>query len=243
MPIVSQRGATASGFRRAALLCLVLLLAIVLGAVLGGWLTGSGLFGESQTPRDMREALEQAQLDADSARQELAALQTRSEVDRQSLEIVRREMVAQKQRITSLEEDLRFYRSLMSPETTPGQVQIREPEIARMGSEGRFGYHIVIHQEAVKHQLIRGELVAEVEGKLGEETVTHRFAGKDVAGDEEWSAVTFRYFQEFTGTFALPEGFEPAKVFVIVKVTKPRKLEAREEFPWRLQEQSSDVGK
>ncbi|MGB1141887.1 MAG: DUF6776 family protein [Halioglobus sp.] len=213
---------------------MALLLAIILGAVLGRWFTGAGFFGDDQTPRQLRETLEQAQLDADNARQELAALQTRSEVDRQSLEIVRREMVAQKQQITSLEEDLRFYRSLMSPESAPGQVQVREPEIVRIGDGGRFDYRIVIHQEAVKHQLIRGDLVARVEGKLGTDTVTHVFAGKDVAGDAEWPPVKFRYFQEFTGTFALPEGFEPVKVFVTVKVTKPRKLEAREEFAWRI---------
>ena len=131
----------------------------------------------------------------------------------------------------------------MSPESAPGQVQIREPELSFGAVQGRFSYRIVIHQEAVRHQFIRGALEASIQGDQDGEPASHMVAGPGTVPDGEWPPVKFRYFQEFTGSFALPEGFEPAKVSVEVTVTKPRKFEVREEFPWRIQEQSGDVGK
>ena len=45
-------------------------------------------------------------------------------------------------------------------------------------------------------------------------------------------------------TFApLPEGFEPRSVSLVATATTPRKMEAREEFPWQLKEKFTHVGK
>lgn len=239
----SQRDRGGAG-RFRGLLVGVALVAIAGGGFAVGWyFSHVGFIPDEQSPRELRRALEAAQRRADNAGKELAALRTRSEVDRQSLELVRREMVAQKQYVTELEEDLRFYRSLMSPDSAPGQVQVREPEISTAATEGHYTFRIVIHQEAVKHQLIHGELVAGLEGELDGKAATHIFAGKSAPGAGDWPAVKFRYFQEFTGSFELPEGFEPTKVFVKVKVNKPRKLDVREEFTWQGEEYSGDVGK
>lgn len=210
-----------------------------LGFALGWYVPHAGLFGAEQGPAQLRQALDAAQERAGNAERELAALRTRGEVDRQSLELVRREMVAQKQYVTELEEDLRFYRSLMSPESAPGQVQVREPEIVATSQDGQYAYRLVIHQEAVKHQMIRGVLSLGLEGERDGETEIHVLTGE---GDDV-AEVNFRYFQEFTGSFSLPGDFQPAKVFVEVKVSKPRKLEVREEFPWpATEEQLIDVG-
>lgn len=233
-----RSGARGPGAFRGLLLGLGMFVVGAAGFALGWYVSHAGLVAGGQGPVELRHALDAARAHVESAERELAALRTRGEVDRQSLELVRREMVAQKQYVTELEEDLRFYRSLMSPEGAPGQVQIREPEIVPTTQEGQYAYRLVLHQEAVKHQLIRGEINFGLEGKRdGESEVIP-------LGDEGAPApVKFRYFQEFTGSFTLPRGFEPVKVFVQVEVSKPRKLEVRKEFTWPvIEEQSSDVG-
>ena len=119
----------------------------------------------------------------------------------------------------------------------PGNILKLTTRLARHKTAGR-----IAKERPEGNTEIRGELVAGLEGELDGQPATHVFAGKPAAGSGEWPAVKFRYFQEFTGTFALPEGFEPRKVFVTVDVNKPRKLDVREEFPWHREEQFSDVG-
>jgi hypothetical protein len=232
-----RSGARNPGASRGLLLGLAVFAVGAAGFALGWYVSHAGLAAGGEGPAQLRQALDAARRQGESAERELAALRTRGEVDRQSLEIVRREMVAQKQHITELEEDLRFYRSLMSPEGAPGQVQIREPEIVAMTQEGQYAYRLVLHQEAVKHQLIRGTISLGLEGERGGETEV-----LPLAGEGDLAAVKFRYFQEFAGSFTLPRGFEPAKVFVQVEVSKPRKMEVREVFAWPGIEESIDVG-
>jgi len=198
--------------------------------------------------KSVAETDEQAKLreeqvqQAEELQRELDALRTRSEVDRQSLELVRREMVAQKQYTTGLEEDLRFYRSLMSPESAKGQLKVREPEIVPSASAGQYTYRVLLYQQTAKHQLVRGDMIVTVHGLQEGKSAEHTFAAIGEPGGEQWPVVKFRYFQEFAGTLVLPPGFEPDRIEVAVAVNKPRKIEVREEFPWRIMEEFSDVG-
>ena len=102
---------------------LVLALVLEVGFYLGQHTAFASMGVRPETYKAMQAELLTVQNTLRSRDSELAILRTRQEVDRQSLELVRREMAAQKEEIAGLEEGLGFYRSLISPgEIAPGSV-------------------------------------------------------------------------------------------------------------------------
>ena len=228
------------------------LLVLALGLV-GLLLLGSGLYlgqraaysGMGIDPAEYRElqaALPEAEAEIERLQQALSVVQTRHNIDRDSLELVRREIAQQKEQIASLEEGLQFYRSLMSPESIAQGLSLRPIELVKRG-EQRYAYRIVAQQEARKHTLLRGDLYAEVKGRQGEEIVTYPLASLADDLDNNSIKLRFRYFQAVEGELVLPEGFEPDSISVVARSSTPSKAEIREDYPWRTNERFTHVGK
>ena len=222
---------------------LILALTLLLGFYLGQRSARDAMELDPESYRSMQLALPAAQ-------QELAALQgemetqfTRHEVDRRALEMVRRDMADQKQRIADLEENLRFYKGLMAPEEVARGLSLRAIELVAQQEPRRYAYRIVVQQEARKHELLKGKLAVEVVGVLAGQEVNYPLVGLSDELTEELLVLSFRYFQAIQGYMTLPEGFVPTDVRVVASVSSPQKIEAREQYPWHLQESFTHVGK
>ena len=97
---------------------------------------GGSLFGLRKAPEPpvgVVEQLAEVQAELDMAR-------TRSEVDEASLEMVRAEIAAQKEQLAVLEEELQFYRSLMSPEELAQGLSLRDMELVALEQPGEALY-------------------------------------------------------------------------------------------------------
>jgi hypothetical protein len=173
---------------------------------------------------------------------ELAIQLTRNEVDRHALEMVRKELAGQEEAIAGLEEGLGFYRSLMSPDEVAPGLSLRGLELTEAGQPRQYNYRIVVQQEARKHDQVQGSLIVRLKGvqdgrsvELGLEQLSEDFDGGPI--------LQFRYFQSIEGRLTLPEGFDPGAVVVQVRTRKPAEIEIREEYPWKLEERFTHVGK
>jgi len=176
-------------------------------------------------------------------KEEFEVQRIQHELDRTTLEMVRREIAAQKEQIANLEEGLRFYKGLMAPEEIAQGLSLRKLELVATDASDRFVFRLVAQQAAVKHSTLRGSLSIELFGRQGEEEASYPLA--DISGDVEDNSIAlrFRYFQSIEGELVLPAGFTPQGFRVIARATSPRKVELREQFPWDVQERFTYVGK
>ena len=232
-------------YRRVQVVVATLLLAVVLlaGFYLGQRAAYSGMGLDPQVYRAMQEDLVESEAVMAQLRAELDVQQARHEMDQQALELVRREIAAQKEQIAAQEEGLRFYKSLMAPGEIAQGLSLRPPELVALEEPGQFAFRIVAQQEARKHSLLKGDLSAVLNGELADQEVSYSLA--ELSDDLEPGKVPlrFRYFQSIEGELRLPEGFEPRSVDLVATATAPRKMEVREQFPWQLQEKFTHVGK
>ncbi len=193
--------------------------------------------------RSMKKELFAAREAFNTLEKELEVERTRHAVDRRALEMVRSDIAAQKEEIASLEEGIGFYRSLMSPGEITQGLSLRPPELIAREEPATFAFRIIAQQEAQKHNLLNGELYAEVFGQLYNQEVRYPLA--QLSGDlaDEVVALRFRYFQAIEGVLTLPEGFEPRGISIVATATTPHKSEASAEFDWQVQEKFTHVGK
>lgn len=209
------------------------LLLIVVGAVLIGMYLGRRLAVQESLAQPaavvdvpaLRQSLREA-------RAELEMSTTRREVDRQALQMVHAELAAQKNEIAALEEDLRFYRGLMAPESTSAVISLVPPELSLGSAPGRYSYRIVVLQRARNHGWATGSMKIAVAGTGIDGPVSYALADLSETVAETDLELGFRYFQAIEGDLDLPEGFQPQAIEVTATLQKPQKLELKERFPW-----------
>jgi len=231
--------------RQIVVLVLTLSAALVLAAgfVLGREAAFSGVGIDPQRYREQGEALEIARTEQAELSHQLGVMTARHEVDRAALELVRQELAVQKEQIAGMEEGIRFYRSLMAPGEITQGFSLRRIELVARDEPGRYGFRIVAQQEARQHTPLRGELYAEISGQQAGEPRSYPLAELSQDLEATILPLRFRYFQSIEGDLVLPEGFEPQAISVVATISAPDKTEARERYPWQVQEKFTHVGK
>ncbi len=222
---------------------LVLALALEAGFYLGQHAAFSGMGAEPETYQAMQEELISVESALRSRNAELEILSTRHEIDRQALELVRKELAGQNEEIAALEEGVTFYRSLMSPGDIAPGLSLRAIEFMEGEQPRHYFFRIVLQQEARKHAQLKGSLAAAISGMMDGAPVEYSLAELSEDYGDAGIPLQFRYFQSIEGQLVLPEGFEPTEVKVLANTLKPNKFEIREEYPWRLEERFTHVGK
>lgn len=217
--------------------------ALLAGLYMGRLAAYSALNADPQTVRGMRLEIAQLQEELKLATDDLQLQRTLRDVDSRALEMVRSEMANQKERTAELEEDLRFYRSLVAPDDKSNGLSLREPELVSSATPGHINYRFSIQQKARKHTQVEGNLAVSVYGHEGEREVSYPLEALSSGAEEGAFALSFRYFQLIEGEMALPAGFEPDGVTVVASISKPRKAELSEQFRWELKERFTNVGK
>ena len=228
----------------AVLLSLLLLVLALLAGIYVGWVMAHKEMGASP-----RHGADSTQLELLVLRQKLAAVlgdiqvqRTRHNVDSRALELVRTEMVAQKELTATLEEGLRFFRSLMVSEGDATGLSLRDPELVAVGTPSRIEYRIFVQHQSRANKLVEGTVSLQVFGFDGEKEVRYTLPQLSAGLDDAFKPLHFRYFQAVEGVLTLPEGFEPTGLAVMVEATEPREIKIREEFPWKLQKQFINLG-
>ncbi len=222
---------------------LVLAAILALGVYLGQLAAYSGMGVDPAHYRELRSSAPKTREEVLTLQRDFEQLQTRSDIDRGALGMLREEIARQKVLIADLEEGLRFYRELMAPEGLAQGLSVREPEIVQREGERRFEFKLVAQQEAHKHEVLRGDLYVELAGRENGEMVSYALAQLSDDIDEKVITLGFRYFQSIEGIMVLPGGFEPLSVNVVATSKTPKAAEVSEQFPWQVQEKFTHVGK
>lgn len=232
-------------FRRWFVIALVslCLMALLAAAYLGWHVATVRLQADPQSADRLRGEVARLGTELETAVGELEVLRTRNQVDRRALEMLRRDLAAKREEVAGLEEELRFYRSLMAPEAVAGGLSIRQPELVASDTPGVYALRIVVQQEARRHELVRGELDIEITGSRGGEGV--RYPLQDVVQESmpDPLVLGFRYFQAVEARLRLPDGLQPSSITVQARFTEPDALQLRRRFDWQVRERFTHAGK
>jgi hypothetical protein len=221
----------------------VVAIVLALGFYLGQRASYSGMGVDPEAYGEMQAAVPVSSRQFGQLEHELDVSNTRNEVDRVSLEMVRREIAAQKKQILELEESLRFYRGLMAPEDIARGLILKPIELMATEADNRFTFRIVAQQEAQKHTLLKGALTVKVMGVAGEDELSFPLSALSENVNEEAVELRFRYFQSIEGVLVLPPDFQPKGVSMTATTTAPTKVKLQEFFPWVVSERFSYAGK
>jgi hypothetical protein len=201
-------------------------------------------FGQSRAGFNRIEALRNAvaytdELDANlaelnSLRSHIAILETAAQIDKETYGLVERQLLDLQSQISELEENLEFYRGIVSPDDSKG-VQIQELRITTADAPNHYRLQLFLTQALRSDRPISGVLNMRILGQIG--SVSSELQLAELLSDKGLKTpdkFRFRYFQEVLAEILLPEGFEPSSVEISARPAGKKSKTVEESFVWQL---------
>jgi hypothetical protein len=213
--------------------CVVALLVTGGGAYLYGFTTGARENGNARGERDeLRGTVAELEQDNAVLRGRLLSLEQTGSVDQQALDNVRQTIVALREKISQLEEDVLFYKQIMSPENAESGLVIGQLDLVATDTPGTIRYKMELKQQGNNENLITGHANINVLGMRDYEEVSIPLHELSQSHPEKNIRLQFRYFQNIEGQLVLPDDFEPVKVQILAVAEGKNKKNVQKSFGW-----------
>lgn len=193
-------------------------------------------FEKARTERDqLLEDRRRLTRDLRQARSEIEDLQAQNvylersrEMDQQASDEVKQSLASLQAEVSDLREQVAFYRGIVSPDASRAGVRIYEFKVSATSVERVFRYDLVLVQSVRQDRRSSGRIEIRLKGLANGAPQTLMLAGSASTVPLKFS---FKYFEEFSGEFRLPAGFEPlnARVEVLPDSGDTR---IEDEFEW-----------
>jgi hypothetical protein len=170
--------------------------------------------------RDLSQKLRAALADGQSAKNQLAYLSRSAQIDDSACTTVKQSLASQQAESSELREQLAFYRGIVSPNESVG-VRVFEfklyPSSQGPAQAGNWRYDLVLIQSVRHEKSIDGSITISFDG-LSADGHKQMLKLADLATDDNKNLLfSFKYFEEFSGGFRLPDGFRPVRATVTLK--------------------------
>lgn len=216
-----------------------LLLAMLTLAVGGYFL---GLIDSMQQIQDLSQQRDQLKVQLVEAEhhnvqltQRVGVLEKGGEVDRKAADTIRQSVVELKSQITSLEEEVAFYKGIMAPNGNDRGLKVSKVDLVALSEqENRYRYSIKLMQVVDNSSFISGLAAVNFEGVKDNEPLVLPLRDLDKAVTELGVKFRFRYFQELSGEIVIPSDFSPTHIQIVLQATgsKSQRVEHTVDWPY-----------
>jgi len=210
----------------------------VLVSALGGWAYGyyKTMLSQETIQADRAELiadLQTAQTENADLKRQIAILDRASVLDQRATEEVQTTIRTLRERVAQLEEDIVFYRQVVTEETEDTGLVIGQFDISATAQVDRFRYKLVMRQEdADGDTYLQGHLNVSIVGQQNNEQVVYALRDISSAEDELDIRLRFKFFQNIEGVMELPAGFTPDRIQIAAVSTEPVEKTLNQDFSW-----------
>jgi Family of unknown function (DUF6776) len=204
----------------------------VLAYELGRFNGGYSILDQRHERDELTAVIAERDQTIESLQRSLAILETSQEVDRETYSQVEVNLNELQARIQAQEEELAFYRGIISPEDGAAGLRVQSLELRPTDSGQSYVLHLVLVQAITHDRRVSGTVRLNFAGFLDGESVElglDDLVSDDTGGDLAYS---FRYFQDLQRQLALPDGFEPDEVLLQIRPREPSGQALEQTFDW-----------
>jgi hypothetical protein len=204
---------------RTALVRLAIVLVILIaggGFYLYGYNRGVFVNGDARDERD--QLLDQVAVmgrQMEELNQELINREQAGLVDRQALDEVQGTIMNLRETISQLQEDVLFYKQIMSPENADTGMMIGGLDLVSTDEPGRIRYRLELRQLGNNDNVISGYTNVNILGSRDKQEISMPLRSLATEEDQLDIKLQFRYFQNIEGELILPGDFEPVAVQIL----------------------------
>jgi hypothetical protein len=206
--------------------------ALYLAFELGRFRSGFSVIDHRREVSALTQRIDQERAAGDELRRQIAIAQTSGEIDRETYSQVESNLSNLQAKIQSQEEELVFYRGIVSPQDGVAGLRIQSLEVLPADGERRYSVRLVLVQAIVHSRKLAGQIKLQLEG-LRDGQMASLDGSQVVAGDGRYDmAYDFRYFQGLETELELPVGFEPQRISVEIWPNEAKAERVYQSFDW-----------
>jgi hypothetical protein len=143
----------------------------------------------------------------------LALLQQSTSVEFEAYKEAKQNLTAMEARIMKLNEELSFYKNIVSPSELKHGLHLQELRVSKAKREGGYLYRLVLMQVRGNGQIARGRVNINISGKQSGKLVSYTL--KDLSANNISDlSFSFKYFQRIEGSLVMPAGFSPSDLYI-----------------------------
>src|SRR5262245_49686452 len=215
-----------------ALAAVLVLGALYLSFELGRYRSGYSILDQRRETAALADQLAEERNAGDELRRQLAIAETAGDIDRVTYSQVESTLADLQAQIQTQEEELVFYRGIVSPKDGVAGLRIQSLEVLPSDGEGRHLLRLLLVQAIQHSRRVSGAVKLQLEGMQGGQTATFDVAELSAPGESYDMDYEFRYFQGLEAELALPVAFEPQKVIVEIWPNEARAERINQTFDW-----------
>lgn len=204
------------------------------GGILYGQLRRGDVNAADRTEQiRLERELDTAREENADLRRQVAMLDRASVMDKKAGEEIELTVKTLRERVAQLEQDVLFYRQVMSEDVDNSGLTIGQMDIEATGAPNHYRYKLVMRQqEADGDTFLTGQVNVNLVGRQGEDQVIIPL--KDVSENEDQLDIRlrFKYFQNIEGELELPAGFVPEQIHIAAVSTAPSDKTINKNFSW-----------
>src|SRR5262245_37612839 len=199
---------------------------------LGQYQSGYSILDHRRERAQLTQQLADEKGVSDELRRQLAIGETASEIDRATYAQVETTLADLQAQIQTQEEELVFYRGIVSPQDRVAGLRIQSLEALPGDGERRYLVRLLLVQ-AIQHRArVSGAVKLQLEGLQDGQMASFDAAELVAPGETYDMAYEFRYFQGLEAELALPVGFEPQRMTVEILPNEARAEHINQTFEW-----------
>ena len=134
--------------------------------------------------------------------------------------------------ISQLEEDVLYYKQIMSPENNDTGLMIGQLDLLQTDQANRIRYRLELRQVGNNDNLVSGYTNVNILGTQDRQEISIPLRSLAVDEDQIDIKIQFRYFQNIQGELELPEGFVPLGVQIIAVAEGSNEKTIQKSFAW-----------
>ncbi len=205
-----------------------------LGYELGRLHSGYSILDHRRDVAGFEQRTVQLEATIEELRREIAILETSRDIDRATYAQIEADLGRLQAELQTSEEELAFYRGIVSPEDGVAGLRIQNLEVRSTGFERQHVLRLMLVQAIIHSDPVAGTAEVRMSGAIGGERVEFGLGEIAGIGGTDVLAYDFRYFQNFEQQVVLPAGFEPDMVEVSIRPTSPPGEPVTQRFQWSI---------
>lgn len=215
-------------------------LVVLIGLGIGAWqLYELGKRHGGYQANQARATEAHLRIEVDELRERITQLANRNtlleraeRIERQSREDLRGVIEQREARIAQLEEELSFYRNLVSPSEMQPGLHVRRFSVAAVAGEARaYRYELVLTQLHGNDTYASGRVDLALHGRREGQEI--RLAADELlAGENAGTEFRFKYLQTLTGRIRIPADLEPDHIELQLVPEGDRLERLEESYSW-----------
>jgi len=162
---------------------------------------------------------------------EVVLVQRSAKVELEAVEEMKKMLRDKDLELLKLNQELHFYRTLYTSNSDNSAVQVKVFNLHKDLVTNRFVYDLVLTSVPKKNEKASGVIGLSVDGE--QQGILKRLVFEDISEVTDVSLMySFKYFQKISGSFSLPEDFEPSNIRVEVLQDKSREKPIVISYNW-----------